>query len=195
MARTKGSTKSTIVDERAVISNSPVDDTDIVDKKNTSKSIQTTKKKIVESLVDTDEIEIISLIPNVSYLDNRNNDYYEWENVGHSEFLTYEVLKNMWRNSKSYFKNLWLKPLDERVINKFGLTKNYDKYEFLMDEKNYTKDNITTICQEIEITPSGLKYSIYNKIKDMVANGKITDISVIMKLEKSFNLDLTSILL
>ena len=108
--------------------------------------------------------------------------------------MTFDTLKNMWRNSKAYFKDMWLKPLDDRVINKFGLAKTFERYEFLMNEVNYTRSTINKICDEINSTPSGLKYSIFNKIKSMVADGGISDIQVIMTLERTFNLDLTSIL-
>ena len=184
MARAK-TTKSTFVEDRAVAKNSPV-----IDNMDKDENIKTAS--VVESLADTDEIEVVSLIPHVSYQDNRTNDFYEWEQVGHSEFLTYDILKNMWRNSKAYFKDLWLKPLDDRVINKFGLTKNYEKYEMLMNGENYTRDSINDICQEIINTPVGLKISIFNKIKSMVAEGEITDISVIKTIERHLNLDLIS---
>lgn len=175
----------------------PIDNIVGADKSDVESNIEKKNVKsraVIEQLNDNDEIEVISLIPNVSYQDNRTGDFYEWENVGHSEFLTFDTLKNMWRNSKAYFKDLWLKPLDDRVINKFGLTKTFERYEFLMNEVNYTRKTINKICDEINSTPSGLKFSIFNKIKNMVAEGKITDIQVIMTLERTFNLDLTSIL-
>ena len=104
---------------------------------------KTDKKKInKEPLVNTDEIEVISLVPKVSYKDSKTLDMYEWDEVGHVEYMTFETLQNMWRNNKGYFKNMWLKPNDDRVINKFGLTKTFEKHEYLMDASNYTKDNI-----------------------------------------------------
>ena len=110
---------------------------------------RTTKEVNKEPLEDSDEIDVISLVPNVSYKDSKAGDMYEWDEVGHIEPMTFETLKNMWRNHKGYFKNMWLKPLDERVINKFGLTKTFEKYEFLMDESNYTKKNIEPLCKAI----------------------------------------------
>ena len=192
MARTKKTNSTTVNNQEAVVeSTASIINSDVENNvnENTVEVVENNKQ-----LQDTDEIEVISLIPHVSYQDNRTGDFYEWDTVGHSEFLTYETIKNMWRNSKAYFRDLWLKPLDDRVINKLGLTKNYAKYEFLMNGSNYTRSNISKICDEINTTPLGLKYSIYNKIKDLVAEGKITDISVVMTLERTFNLDLTSIL-
>ena len=63
-----------------------------------------------------------------------------------------------------------------------------------MDESNYNRNNIDDICDTISNTPNGLKYSIVNKIKDMVTTGELTDIKVIRALEKHLNLDLTSFL-
>lgn len=152
------------------------------------------KKVSLEPLNDSDEIDVVSLIPNVSYKDSKTGDMYEWDEVGHSEPMTFDTLKNMWRNHKGYFRNMWLKPLDDRIINKFGLTKTFEKYEFLMDSSNYTRANVKELCSVISNTPNELKYSIVNKIKDLIANGDLSDIVVIRDLEKHFNLDLVSFL-
>lgn len=152
------------------------------------------KKVIKEELKDTDEIEVVSLVPNVSYKDSKTLDMYEWDEVGHVEPMSFETLKNMWRNNKGYFKNLWLKPCDDRVINKFGLTKTFEKYEYLMDASNYTRKNIDALCEAISDTPNGLKFAICDKIKSMVVNGEVTDASVLKALEKHLNIDLIDFL-
>ena len=147
-----------------------------------------------EPLRDSDEIDVISIVPNVSYKDSKTLDMYEWDEAGHVEPMTFETLKNMWRNNKGYFKNLWLKPNDDRVINKFGLTKTFEKYEYLMKPSNYTKKNIDSICKAISETPNGLKFSICDKVKNMVVNGEITDASVIKKLENHLKIELLEFL-
>ena len=154
------------------------------------------KKKVVkrEPLNDYDEIEVVSLIPNVSYKDSKTGDYYEWDEIGHIEYMTVDTLKNLWRGHKGYFRNMWLKPNDERVVNQFGLTKIYSKYDFLMDESNYTKQNIDTICDTIVNAPIGLKASLYDKVKSLVIDGDITDISIIRKLESRLKIDLIDFL-
>lgn len=153
------------------------------------------KKSVkVEPLEDSDEIEVISLIPNVSYKDSKTYDMYEWDSIGHVEYMTFGTLKNMWRSHKGYFKNMWLKPDDDRVINSFGLTKTFEKYEYLMDASNYTRKNIGAICEAIANTPNGLKFAICDKVKKLVIDGEVTDISVIKALEKRLNIDLIEFL-
>lgn len=161
---------------------------------NTAPISDNVETKINKELNDADEIKVVSLIPNVSYKDLQTGDYYEWDEVGHIEYMTYAVIKNLWRNNKTYFRNLWLKPLDERIINKFGLAKSYEKYESLMTKDSYNRKSISKICEEISSLAMGLKYSVFNQIKSMVANGEISDVQVIMTLEKNFNLDLISAL-
>lgn len=160
----------------------------------TTTASEDTKAVKVAELLDSDEIEVVSLIPNVSYKDSKTNDMYEWDEVGHVELMIVETLKNMWRNNKGYFRNMWLKPNDERVIKQFGLTSNFEKYEYLMDESNYTRSKISEICEVISSTPNGLKFAICNRVKNLVQEGKVTDVSVIKALEKHLNLDLISFL-
>lgn len=170
--------------------------TDVAVDKNMNKNTNKYTKKVIttEPLEDYDEIEVESLIPNVSYKDSKTGDMYEWNEVGHIEPMTFETLKNMWRNHKGYFRDMCLRPNDDRVINKFGLTKTFEKYEFLMDESNYNRKNIEKLRETISNTPNGLKYAIVNRIKDMVASGKLVDIKVIKELERNFDLDLISFL-
>lgn len=185
----KTATKSTVED--VVVADNIVDTVEEMNEQTT----KTTKKQIKAApLEDSDEIEVISLVPNVSYKDSKTLDMYEWHEVGHSEFMNFDTLKNMWRNNKGYFKNLWLKPMDDRVINKFGLTKTFEKYEYLMDGSNYTKKNIKTICDAIKGTPNGLKFAICNKVKNLVISGDVADVFVIKELEKRLQISLIEFL-
>jgi hypothetical protein len=192
MARTP--TKS--VNEEATVIKTTVADSSMTENENVEEVLKKNVKERVSSepLEDSDEIEVVSLIPNVSYKDSKTGDMYEWDEVGHIEIMTFDTLKNLWRNHKGYFRNMWLKPNDDRVINKFGITKVFEKYEFLMDESNYTRTNIKNLCSVISDTPNELKYSIVNKIKNLIVTGKLSDIAVIRDLERHLNLDLISFL-
>lgn len=159
----------------------------VSDKEENVDSKPVIKKQV--TLDDSEEIEVVSMIPNVSYLDKHTQDMYEWDEAGHSEYMTVETLKNMWKNNKGYFKNLWLKPLDDRVIAKFGLNKLYDDYEFLMDEKSYVKKNLERIVEAIENSPSSIQYSIVNKIKQLVTDGTISDVNILKTLGIKLGID------
>lgn len=191
-AKEQTTTTSATVDEKdtvAEISNNVV--VDKVEKKDEAK----TKRVKVEPLNDSDDIEVQSMIPNVSYLDTKNQDFYEWKNVGDIETMSYETLKNMWKNNRGYFKKLWIRPLDKRVIDKFnGLSKLYTEYDELMDVNTYNRDNVQSIIKRILDMPHGTQHSVITLILDSVNNGKLTDVKVLRELEKSLGLDLISLI-
>lgn len=157
-------------------------------KEEVKEEIKNTKKESPE-LTDIDEINVVSLIDNVSYQDNHSGDVYIWEKAGDSEVVTFEVLKNMWRTEKGYFRGLWLKPLDERVVQKFGLDNLYQQYNILLDENNYTVENIEKLIAAINSAPTGLKITLCNKIKLYISEHKITDAQVLKSLGKVFGFD------
>lgn len=215
MARTSGSknkttTTSATIDDTMVAENSQnvvvEKDDDMKEKatkKNTTKSkevvIDMTEEmvqepEIVKPLEDTDDIEVKSLIPNVSYKDSKTMDSYSWKQAGDVEEIPFEVLKNMFRNHRGYFKNLWLKPLDERVIDKFKLGRTYANYEKLIDVNNYNLDNIDEMCVEIRKLPNSAKLSILTLLRDSVDKGVIKDIHMIKKLESGLKIDLISLI-
>ena len=137
-----------------------------------------------------DVIEVISLIPNISYKDKKYGDIYRWEKAGEIVEMTFDVINYMHQNHKTYFKSMWIKPLDNRVIKKFGLEPTYRDYDFLMDASNYTRKNVKEICDSIRKTPQSLKFAICNKIKSLVSSGEISDIHILREIEKSLNIDL-----
>lgn len=137
-----------------------------------------------------DVIEVVSLIPNISYKDKKYGDIYRWEKAGEVVEMTFDVINYMHQNHKTYFKSMWIKPLDSRVIKKFGLEPTYRDYDFLMDASNYTRKNVKEICDSIRKTPQSLKFAICNKIKSLVSSGEISDIHILREIEKSLNIDL-----
>lgn len=204
MARTSNATKteraadSATVEEFAVAVDNAASknmDEEIKEEEKTTScrgAKQKKEEKAEEPLNDSDEIEVISLIPNVSYLDTNTSDFYEWEKVGDIEIMTFESIKGMWRKYKSYFKDMWLKPNDQRVVKKLGLGRTYEKYEYLLDGKNYTEENIGELIDAISSCQKELKISIVNKIKNLVAGGEITNINVIKALGEHLDIDLVS---
>jgi hypothetical protein len=144
-----------------------------------------------EKPLDKDDvIEVVSLIPNISYKDKKYGDIYRWEKAGEIVEMTFDVINYMHQNHKTYFKSMWIKPLDNRVIKKFGLEPTYRDYDFLMNASNYTRKNVNEICDSIRKTPQSLKFAICNKIKSLVSSGEISDIHILREIEKSLNIDL-----
>jgi len=143
---------------------------------------------------DDEEIDVQSFDSNITYWDKATDETYFWEEVGEVISMPYSVIKNMWRNHKTYFRNFLLKPLDDRVVKELGLVKTYEKYEFLMDGSKYTKSNLDTIVTTINGGTNGFKSAIFNNIKNMIIGGDITDIYVIKQLGNAFDIDFAGLI-
>lgn len=177
------------------VADTTVESSAVVD--STNGEVMAENKKVVNAtpLRDDDEITIVSLIPNVSYKDAKNNDFYEWDEVGHEESMTYSSLKDMNRNHKSYFKELWLKPKDERVVKAFGLESIYKTYADLMSGEIYVSSNMDLIKEKFDaLPPRGIKATVVTKIKSMVVSGEISDVKVVRNLERILQIDLFDLL-
>lgn len=163
-------------------------------KAKTVKVVEMEDEEELEPLTDDADIEVVSMVPNVYYYDKEDGIMYEWPTANHEEPMPFEVVKRMWRGSKGYFRNMWLRPDDERVIDKLKLRATYNKYYYLMDAANYTKENVDEICKTISsISDSSrdLRIFICNKIRNMVEAEEIVDYSVIKSLENRLNIELT----
>lgn len=199
--RAKAKTADEVIEDVAVVA----DETKEVESeasapspaKAAKKSVTTKKNDATNAkeLDDKEEIEVVALIPNVSYYDKATGDRYEWDNAGDVEYMTVEAIQRMRRNSRGYFEDMCVKPNDERVIKKFGMERYYEQHDYLMDASNYTKDNITNVLDKFSsLRSNSLKSSIVNKIKDMIANGELSDAVVIRAIEKRLDIDLISLL-
>lgn len=199
--RAKAKTADEVIEDVAVVADETKEVESEASAPSTAKAAKksvTTKKNDAtnaKELDDKEEIEVVALIPNVSYYDKATGDRYEWENAGDVEYMTVETIQRMRRNSRGYFEDMCVKPNDERVIKKFGMERYYEQHDYLMDASNYTKDNITNVLDKFSsLRSNSLKSSIVNKIKDMIANGELSDAVVIRAIEKRLDIDLISLL-
>lgn len=171
----------TTVDNSAVVSN----EKDVDNKKNTTKE---------KPLQDSDLIECVAQIPNLSYEDKKTGDFYRWDKVGDVEEIRFDVLKDMFRSANSYIKYFLFTFSDKRVIKHFRVENLYDNYQKLILEESYTRDGIKDIQEILPTLPKGLINTIITKVKALVVDEKITDVQVIRSLEKMFDIDLIYLL-
>lgn len=158
------------------------------------KAVEEKAKAVKKELSDKDEVEVASIISNVIFEDKRTGDVYRWDEAGDVQTLTIDTLKYILRNHRGYFKNMVLKLVDNDVADKFGLLKSIKQYEDVLTAKNYTMDNIDNIIKNIKDVPNEIRFTVFDKIKNMVAVGDIIDVKIIRKIENEFGLDLVSML-
>lgn len=180
----------------SVNENAAVDSSTAVVLNHTEENMSENKEApvVVKALTDQDEIEVVSLVSHVSYKDRTTGDWYEWENAGDTQPMTFDTLKRMHRECPRYFREMALRPKDERVVEKFGLKNLYTKNDYLFDPKSYTRANVAKICKDIGGLTVGMKYKLVESLQSMVSNGKLSDVKVIREVEKRLDIDLLSCL-
>lgn len=186
-AKTNTASTSDNKDVKAVQNESKKNET------NNETKVTTKSRKKIE-IDDDEEIEVESLVANVSYYDEKSGDRFNWGEVGDVQLVPFETLKNMNRHFKGYFHNLYIKPKDERVISYFKLNRVYARYESILDIKNFTGKAIDDTCEAIKKLPESLKFTTFARIQNWVSDGSISDIKVVRRLEQVFGLELYSLL-
>ena len=90
-----------------------IQETAVVEKATTAPVEGTAEEKPVEvvekpkkiKIEDDEEIDVQSFDSNITYWDKATDITYFWEEVGEIIAMPYSVIKNMWRNHKTYFRN------------------------------------------------------------------------------------------
>lgn len=157
----------------------------------TEYSVVTDEKKAeVLPLMDEEEIEVKSLVPNVSYRDSKTEDIFEWESIGDVENMSVAILKNLWKKHKGYFRDFILKVEDKRIIKLFSLDKLYDDYGFIFDENNYTAKKIDKVCEIVDGTTNSIRSTFHTKIVNLINSEKLNDLKVIRAIERCLDVKL-----
>ena len=159
-----------------------------------NEEVTTKNKTISTEIADNEDIDVKALIPNVSYYDKTTGKRYEWEERNQIEPMPFSVIKEMWRGHKGYFKSMYLRPNDERVVKKFGLEKTYSAFDFLVNPENYTRDKLDEIEEHLKKVNKDILYTVVQFLKNAVAENEISDIKVLRFLEKRLNITLIDLI-
>lgn len=163
---------------------------------NVRKTASTKKNNISELMEKTPElrpfdlVKVKALIPNVYYTNSKTGNSYVWQESEQVEEMTFEDFTDIWRNHRGYITELVLRPLDDVVIKRYGLTGFYSEYDFVLNGKNYTLDNLSKIYNVIDKSNNAVKINIIDKIKLMINNGDITNIRVVKNIEQKYDITL-----
>lgn len=152
--------------------------------------------KVEETGLSLDDVIPVKSITfgGLTYRARSTNAIYRWNQIGSIEYMTVSELNEM-NNYKRAFLN---KPLvilmDERAIKKFRLQKIYENVAQVNNLKSvFEKDNKTIESMVDSAIKSGMRDILISKVRQMIKNGKLTNISVIKLLEKKLQYDLMNI--
>lgn len=131
-------------------------------------------------------ISVRSLKPNVYYTDTRTFDSYEWLNVGDTNEMTYNQLKQMIHQHKAYFKNRWLILDDEEAMKTLKISHFYEERFTAKDWQLFSGDNVKAVKEKLALLSAEEKAGLLPNIRQKISSGKILNIHMIRFLENEY---------
>ena len=126
----------------------------------------------------------------LTYKSRSTNAIYRWNQIGAVEYMTVAELNEMNNYKRSYLNNPLVILMDERAVKKFRLQKIYENIAQINNLKNIFKSDTNTISRVIDTAiDTGMRDMLISKVRQMIKNGTLVNVSVIKLLERKLKYD------
>jgi hypothetical protein len=140
-----------------------------------------TKKQMDENIL----VEVVNnFTGSLAYKCERTGQYFRFDSYGDKDSMTVGQLRTMLSQKPQYFKNGWIRVLDDAVIEYLNLSK-YDiaivKNE---DIESLFDENLEVLKTTLESFNANSKEVVFNVARDKYVNGLLRDIHIIKAIEQ-----------
>ena len=150
-------------------------------------------EKDTKTIKDTDTFKVKSLVPNVHYTCPKTQDYYIWADIGDEEEMTFAQLKTLKNRHIGYFSKQWLTVTDKEVMKKLGVDKYFNNKFTTKDFALLYGNDVDAVEKKLALIPEDQVDKFKKKVIDGVKNGSIANVKIIRVLEKTFDVDLMTL--
>lgn len=127
----------------------------------------------------------------LTYKSRTTNAIFRWNNIGSVEYMTVAELNEMNNYKRDFLNKPLVVLLDERAIKKFRLTQVYQNVAKINDLKRIFSSDMKTIEAAIDnALRVNMRHILISKVRQMINNRTLVDVSVIKLLEKKLQYDL-----
>lgn len=127
----------------------------------------------------------------LTYKSKSTNALFRWNQIGAVEYMTVAELNEMNNYKREYLNKPLVVLLDERAIKKFRLTQVYENVAKINNLKSVFNSDMATIERTIEMALKvNMRDILISKIRGMIENRTLTDVSIIKLLERKLQHDL-----
>lgn len=142
---------------------------------------KTTKKQMDENI-------LVGVVNNftgsMAYKCERTGQYFRFDSYGAEDSMTVGQLRTMLSQKPQYFKNGWIRVLDEAVIEYLNLSK-YDKAIVRNEDiESLFEESLEVLKTTLESYNGNAKEIVFNVARDKYVNGVLRDIHVIKTIEQ-----------
>lgn len=127
----------------------------------------------------------------LTYKSKSTNALFRWNQIGAVEYMTVAELNEMNNYKRDYLNKPLVVLLDERAIKKFRLTQVYENVAKINNLKSVFNSDIATIEDTIDMALKvNMRDILISKVRGMIENKTLVDVSVIKLLERKLQHDL-----
>lgn len=127
----------------------------------------------------------------LTYKSKSTNALFRWNQIGAVEYMTVAELNEMNNYKREYLNKPLVVLLDERAIKKFRLTQVYENVAKINNLKSVFNSDIATIEDTIDMALKvNMRDILISKVRGMIENRTLTDVSIIKLLERKLQHDL-----
>lgn len=120
-----------------------------------------------------------------TYESKKTRMEYNWNEVGAEEYMSIDEVINMNNSDPRYFRtSCWLEPMDDRVKQGLGLSKNYEIISKVSDIDSLINMNIDKITELVSGLDKEFKKSLAGEIYNKILNKELRDTLIIETFEK-----------
>lgn len=127
----------------------------------------------------------------LTYKSKSTNALFRWNQIGAVEYMTVAELNEMNNYKRDYLNKPLVVLLDERAIKKFRLTQVYENVAKINNLKTVFNSDVGTIERTIDMALRvNMRDILISKVRGMIENKTLVDVSVIKLLERKLQHDL-----
>lgn len=120
-----------------------------------------------------------------TYESKKTHMEYNWNEIGAEEYMSIDEVINMNNSDPRFFRtSCWLEPMDDRVKQGLGLSKNYEIISKVSDIDNLITMNIDKITELVSGLDKEFKKSLTGEIYNKILNKELRDTLIIETFEK-----------
>lgn len=124
-----------------------------------------------------------------TYESKKTHMEYNWNEIGAEEYMSIDEVINMNNTDVRFFRtSCWLEPMDDRVKQGLGISKNYEIISKVSDIDSLINMNIDKITELVSGLDKEFKKSLAGEIYNKIINKELRDTLIIETFENLLNI-------
>ncbi len=145
-------------------------------------------------LTDDTKIIVQALVINICYTCPVTFETFNWMEIGDTQEMTYKQIRIMSVKHPRYFSERWLKPLNDKVLEKLKLKRFFENNLSRGDLKLLCGNDVDAVEEMLTSLNSDAKAELAKKAVKAAKDGKISNVKIIRLIEKHLSVEIMELI-